>query len=281
MAPLAIPTSLHASLLARLDRLAPTREVAQIGAALGRSFSHELISAVAGMPEQKLDGALEQLASAQLIFRRGAPPDAEYTFKHALVQDAAYSTLLRSRRQQLHGRIAATLESQFREVVTAQPALLAQHCSEAGLSEKAVGYLLKAGQQAVARSAMIEAVTQLRKGLDLLTLLPDGVERRQYELDLKVTLAAALVATRGYTAPEVAELYARVRTLCEQLNQPSRLVWVVTGQWTYHINRGELTLALRDAEELVALGQARDDRRHQIDRVQFQYRDVVLSRRFY
>ena len=128
MAPLAIPTSLHASLLARLDRLAPTREVAQIGAALGRSFSYELISAVAGMPQQKLDEALEQLASAELIFRRGVPPDAEYTFKHALVQDAAYSTLLRSRRQQLHGRIATTLENQFPEVVTAQPALMAQHC---------------------------------------------------------------------------------------------------------------------------------------------------------
>jgi class 3 adenylate cyclase len=126
MAPLAIPTSLHASLLARLDRLAPTREVAQIGAALGRSFSHELISAVAQMPQQRLDDALAQLASAELIFRRGVPPDAEYTFKHALVQDAAYSTLLRSRRQQLHARIVATLESQFPEVVAAQSALLAQ-----------------------------------------------------------------------------------------------------------------------------------------------------------
>ena len=184
MAPLAIPTSLHASLLARLDRLAPTREVAQIGAALGRSFSYELISAVAGMPQQKLDEALEQLASAELIFRRGMPPDAEYTFKHALVQDAAYSTLLRSRRQQLHGRIAATLESQFPEVVTAQPALMAQHCTEAGLSEKAVGYWLKAGQQAIARSAMTEAVAQLQKGLDLLTSMPDNSARQQQELDL-------------------------------------------------------------------------------------------------
>ena len=136
MAPLAIPTSLHASLLARLDRLAPTREVAQIGAALGRSFSHELISAVAGMPQQQIDEALEQLVSAELIFRRGMPPDAEYTFKHALVQDAAYSTLLRSRRQQLHARIVTTLEKQFPEVVTAQPALMAQHCSEAGLARK-------------------------------------------------------------------------------------------------------------------------------------------------
>jgi class 3 adenylate cyclase/predicted ATPase len=259
MAPLTIPTSLHASLLARLDSLAPTREMAQIGAALGRSFSYELISAVAGMTQQKLDGALEQLARAELIFRRGVPPDAEYTFKHALVQDAAYSTLLRNRRQQIHARIAATLESQFPEIVAAQPGLLAGHCAEAALTEKAVGYCIKAGQQAVARSAMIEAVTQLRKGLDLLALLPDGVERRQYELDLKVALAAALVATQGYTAPEVAELYARVRALCEELNQSSLLVWVVAGQWTYHINRGELTLALRDAQELVALGQTRDD----------------------
>ena len=128
MAPLAIPTSLNASLLARLDRLAPTRAVAQIGAALGRSFSYELISAVAGIPQQKLNAVLEQLASAELIFRRGVPPDAEYTFKHALVQDAAYSTLLRSRRQQLHGRIVTTLGDQFPEVVTAQPALMAQHC---------------------------------------------------------------------------------------------------------------------------------------------------------
>ena len=259
MAPVAIPTSLHASLLARLDSLAPTREVAQIGAALGRSFSYELISAVAGMPQQKLDGALDQLASAQLIFRRGTPPDAEYTFKHALVQDAAYSTLLRNRRQQIHARIATTLESQFPEIVATQPGLLAGHCAEAALHEKAVGYCIKAGQQAMARSAMVEAVTQLRKGVGLLALLPDGVERHQYELDLKVTLAAALVATQGYSAPEVPELYARVRTLCEELNKPSLLGWVVTGQWTYHVIRGELTLALRDAEELVALGQARDD----------------------
>ena len=121
VAPLAIPTSLHASLLARLDRLAPTREIAQIGAALGRQFSHELISAVAQMPQQQIDTALAQLTSAELIFRRGTPPHAEYTFKHALVQDAAYSTLLRSRRQQLHAHIALIFESQFPDTVEAQP----------------------------------------------------------------------------------------------------------------------------------------------------------------
>ena len=136
--PLAIPTSLYASLLARLDRLAPTREVAQIGAALGRSFSYELISAVAVMPQHKLNEALEQLAKAELIFRRGTPPDAEYTFKHALVQDAAYSTLLRSRRQQIHARIATILEHKFPDIVAAQPALLAHHCTEALSIEKAV-----------------------------------------------------------------------------------------------------------------------------------------------
>ena len=192
------------------------------------------------MPQQKLDEALEQLASAELIFRRGMPPDAEYTFKHALVQDAAYSTLLRSRRQQFHARIATTLESRFPEIVAAQPALWRNIVLRPALTDKAVGYCLKAGQQAVAHSAMIEGVTQLRRGVDLLALLPDGVERHQYELDLKVTLAAALVATQGYSAPEVPELYARVRTLCDELNKPSLFGWVVTGQLTYHVTRGEL-----------------------------------------
>ena len=194
--PLAIPTTLHASLLERLDRLAPTREVAQIGAALGRSFSHELISAVAQMPQHSLDDALEQLVNAELIFRRGMPPDAEYTFKHALVQDAAYSTLLRSRRQQIHGRIATTLENQFPDLAAAQPQLLAQHCAEAGLNEKAVGYLLKAGQQAYVRSAMTEAMAQFQKGLDLLPSLPDDRGRQQHELDLQIGIGQALLATK-------------------------------------------------------------------------------------
>src|SRR5437868_2577630 len=145
---LAIPTTLQASLLARLDRLAPVREVAQIGAALGRQFSHELISAVAQMPQQQIDEALAQLTSAELIFRRGTPPGAEYTFKHALVQDAAYSTLLRSRRQHLHGRIATTLESQFPDIVATQPELLARHFAEARLPEKAVAYWRRAAENA-------------------------------------------------------------------------------------------------------------------------------------
>jgi class 3 adenylate cyclase/tetratricopeptide (TPR) repeat protein len=259
LAPLAIPTSLHASLLARLDRLAPTREVAQISAALGRSFSHELISAVASMPQQKIDDALEQLVAAELIFRRGAPPDAEYTFKHALVQDAAYSTLLRDRRQQLHGRIIATLERQFPEIVEAQPERMARHCAEAGLAEKAIGYWLKTGRRAVARSAMTEAVAQLQKGLDLLASLPDSPWRRQRELDLRLSLRPALFATKGYSAPDVGETIARARTLAEQLDRSDDIVPLLHAQWAFHLIRAEVRLALPPAEQLATIGEAHDD----------------------
>jgi predicted ATPase len=256
---LAIPTTLHASLMARLDRLASVREVAQIGAALGRQFSHELISAVAPMPRRQLDDALEQLVGAGLIYRRGAPPDAEYTFKHALVQDAAYSTLLRSRRQQLHGRIATTLEDQFSEIVAAQPALLAWHCTEAGLVEKAIGYRLSAGQQGLARSAMTEAVAQLRSGLALLTGLPDGAGRQQRELDFQIALGGALTATQGYGAPVVSEAYDQARRLCEQLGQPARLVPVLHAQWVQHLMRAEHGRAHQCAKQVLDLGEAQND----------------------
>ena len=257
---LAIPMSLNASLLARLDRTAPMREVAQIGAALGRQFSHELISAVAGMPRQQLENSLAQLVSAELIFRRGTPPDAEYTFKHALVQDAAYSTLLRSRRQQLHARITATMESQFPEIVEAQPEVLARHCAEAGSVEKAVGYWLRAGQQAIARWAMTEAVAQLRKGLNLLSGMPDDVARQEQELDLQIKLGHALSAAKGYAAPKVGEAFARARRLCEQLNRPPKLE-VLKGQFVFRLGRGELQQAEHHAEEMCRVGEARNDLR--------------------
>ena len=241
--PLAIPATLHASLLARLDRL-PTREVAQIGAALGRKFSHELISAVAQMPQQQIDGALAQLTGAELIFRRGTPPDAEYTFKHALVQDAAYGTLLHSRRRQLHSRITTTLETQFPEIRGAQPELLARHCTEAGLTEKAVGYWLKAGRKAVAHSAMKEAVGQLKRGLELLTSVPDNVWRRQQELDLRIALAQALIATEGLAAPVVGETYAQARALAEQLDRTDYLVPLLVGECNFRVFRAEWICAV-------------------------------------
>jgi predicted ATPase len=258
---LAIPTSLHASLLARLDRLAPTRELAQIGAALGRQFSHELISAVAGMPKKQMDDALAQLVGAGLIFRRGTPPDAEYSFKHALVQDAAYSTLLRSRRQQIHARIAAALERRFPEIAAAQPEVAARHCTEAGLAEEAIGYWLKAGQQSLARSAAMEAAAQLRKGLALLFGLPDDALRQKQELELQIALGRALQATTGQASPAMGETYARARQLCEQLDRPPQLVPVLIGQCVYHLNRAEFDLARQHAAALLQLGESLNDAR--------------------
>jgi class 3 adenylate cyclase/predicted ATPase len=258
-APLAIPATLHASLLARLDRLAPTREVAQIGAALGRSFSHELIAAVAHMPQQKLDEALEQLVGAELVFRRGTPPDAEYTFKHALVQDAAHGTLLHSHRRQIHGRIAATLEGQFPEMTASQPAVVAQHCAEAGLKEKAIGYWLNAGQQAVARSAMNEAVAALRKGLEQLALLPETTERLRQELEFRSSLGAALLAVKGHAAPETGRAYARARELWEQLGSPSDFLQVPYGQSRHYVFLGELDLAQHLDEDLLRLSRERNE----------------------
>jgi class 3 adenylate cyclase/tetratricopeptide (TPR) repeat protein len=258
---LAIPKSLNASLVARLDRLAPVREVAQIGAALGRQFSHELISAVAPMSQQQLDDALAQLVSAELIFRRGDPPDAEYTFKHALVQDAAYGIMLRSRRQQLHGRIATILERQFLEIVETQPELLAHHCAEASLIEKAVGYWLRAGQQAIAQWAMTEAVARLRKGLDLLSAMPNGALRQKQELNLQINLGRALMATKGNSATEPGEAFARAHRLYDQLDRPDQVRprAILLGQFVVSIVRGELEQAGQHAEGMRQLGEAQND----------------------
>jgi len=262
--PMAIPMSLNASLLSRLDRLAPVREVAQIGAALGRQFSHELISAVAPMPQQQLDDALAQLVSAELIFRRGSPPDAEYTFKHALVQDAAYSTLLRSRRQQIHSRIVATFEDRFPEIVATQPEVLARHCAEAGLVEKAIVYWLKAGQQAVGRSAMTEAVAHLQKGMDSLAKLPETPWRAQQDLDLQIALGRALMATSGYSAPTVAETIVRARALAEQLDRPEYLVPLLFSQRVFHSVRADHKLALSLAEQIEKVGEEQNDEATQL-----------------
>jgi class 3 adenylate cyclase/predicted ATPase len=259
MAPLAIPTTLHSSLLARLDRLAPTREVAQIGAALGRSFSHELISAVAQMPQQKLDDALARLVDAELVFRRGVPPDAEYTFKHVLVQDAAYSTMLRSRRHQIHARITAALEGQFPEIVKTQPELLARHCVEAGLVEKAVDYWLRAGRQALRRSAMVEALGQLRRGFATLGAVAESPQRQHQELKLQIALGGALIATEGFAAKVTGEAYARAVHLCWQLGQLTHLAPALSGQWVHHLVRAELNRARQLSLRMLQLGEDRDD----------------------
>ena len=256
---LAVPASLQASLMARLDRLGSAKEVAQIGAVIGREFSHSLLAAVARKPEAELASALDRLMQSGLLFRQGVPPHAIYLFKHALVQDAAYGTLLREPRRTLHARIAEALESQFTDIGESQPELLARHCTEAALVEKAVGYWLKAGKQAVARSAMPEAVSHLQKGLDLLADLPDVRWRRQKELDLHIALRPALAATKGYSAADVGATLARARSLAEQIDRPEYLVPLSLGQWGFHSLRSEHKLALSLAEQIEKIGEARND----------------------
>ena len=188
---LAVPASLHASLMARLDRLGPAKEIARIGAVIGREFSHSLVAAVAGKPEPELASALMRLIAAGLLFSQGAPPHANYLFKHALVQDAAYGTLLREPKRALHVRIAETLETQFAEIAERQPELLARHYNEAGQIEKAASLWAKAGQQSLARSALVEAAEQLRRALDLIATLPGTPELRRTQIKLQVALTTA------------------------------------------------------------------------------------------
>jgi predicted ATPase len=189
---LAVPASLHASLMARLDRLGPSKEVAQVGAAIGREFSHALLGAVAGKPEAELAAALDRLVTAGLLFRQGAPPHATYLFKHALIQDAAYGTLLREPRRALHARIAETLENQFAEIAESQPELLARHCTEAGMIEKAAGLWGKAGRRSLARSALLEGAEQLKRALAQIAILPATPDLRREEMMLQVAFANAL-----------------------------------------------------------------------------------------
>jgi class 3 adenylate cyclase/predicted ATPase len=257
--PFAIPTSLHDSLTARLDRLASVRLVAQTGAAIGREFSYELLRAVSPLPEDELQAALGRLVASELVFQRGIPPDAVYSFKHALVQEAAHGSLLRSLRQQLHAQIAEALEAHSPELMDSQPELFAQHYAEAGLVEKSVAYWGEAGRRSAARSAMAEAAAQLQKGLDQLALLPDNRERLQQELEFCSALGAVLRAVKGQAAPETGQAYARARRLWEQLGSPSEFVQIPFGQSRYHAHRGELDRAQSVAEDLLRLSRQRND----------------------
>jgi predicted ATPase len=214
---LAVPASLHASLMGRLDRLGgPAKEVAQIGAALGREFPHALLTAVAGKPDAELEAALGRIVAAGLLFRRSVPPHATYLFKHALVQDAAYGTLLREPRRALHAKIAVTLESQFAEIAENQPEVLARHCTEAGLIEKAAGLWGKAGQRSLARSALVEAVEQLARALAQIATLPATPALRRERIKLQVALITPLIHVKGYAAQETKAAVERARLLIEE-----------------------------------------------------------------
>jgi predicted ATPase len=213
---LAVPASLQASLMARLDRLGPAKEIAQIGAAIGREFSHALLAAVVGNPEKELDPALDRLIQSGLLFRQGVPPHATYLFKHALVQDAAYGMLLREPRRALHARITETLESQFTEIAENQPELLARHCTEAGQIEKAVGLWGKAGQRSMRRSASVEAIEQFTRALAQIATLPSTPWLRREEIKFQAALITPLVHVKGWGAPEVKAASERARFLIEQ-----------------------------------------------------------------
>ena len=211
-----VPTTLQASFLARLDRLGAAKEVAQIGAAVGREFSYVLLAAVAPLSEAELHLALDRLVAAGLLFRQGDPPQAIYLFKHALVQDAAYSTLLREAKRALHARIAEVLERHFHDIANQHPELLAHHCTEAGLIEKAAGLWGLAGQRSLGRSALIEAAAQLSRALDQIATLPSTTALRREQIELQVALINPLMHVKGYGAPETRAAAERARFLIEE-----------------------------------------------------------------
>jgi predicted ATPase len=253
-----IPATLQDSLMARLDRLAGAKEVAQIGAVVGREFGYDLLAAVTPLAEGELHEALQQLVTSELVFIRGTPPTSTYTFKHALVQDAAYASLLRSRRQQLHASIARELEGRWPDVREVRPELLAHHFAEAGLPDKAAIYGLEAGRAAFRRSAVTEAVVHLRRALGLLTRMPEDDDRRRLELDLQIALGHALIAAKGYGVPGVRDAFARARELATAADTALQ-VSMLSGIGAYHTMRSESRAALWVGRDIVRLSRRGDN----------------------
>jgi len=254
----AIPTTLHASLLARLDRLASVRPVAQIGAAIGRQFPYALLCAVSHLPEDELQAALARLVASELVFERGSPPEAVYSFKHALVQDTAYSTLLRGPRQALHRRIAEALEQWSPDLVETRPEILAHHYGEAAISDKAIGYWHLAGKLSATKSAVREAIAQLRRGLGLLDGLPETRKPQQLELDIHITLISALMAGKGYANPEVVAALERANRLVTEtaeIGTPLHFS-VLYGLWVSNSSAGNSAAALKHATNFLSIAQS-------------------------
>ena len=253
--PLAIPSTLHDSLMARLDRLSTARELAQLGAVLGREFSYELLQAVALVDEATLQHGMAQLVDAELVYQRGLPPCSWYIFKHALIQDTAYQSLLKSTRQQYHQRIAQVLAERFPEIVETQPELLAQHYTEAGLAQQAADYWQRAGQRANERSAYVEAIAHCTKGLEVLETLPETPERAQHELTLCLALGTPLIATKGYGATEVEHVFSQARELCSQVGNTAHRIQVLIGLFVCYQLRGALRRAHELAQEFLTIAQ--------------------------
>ena len=257
---LALPATLQGSLLARLDRLGAGREIAQEAAAIGREFAYELLAAISGRGEAELIKGLDQLIESGLVQQRGLPPAASYSFKHALMQDAAYGALLRSRRQVLHARIAEAYEQRFRDIIETRPELMAHHLAQAGFAERSIGFWLKAARIAIARGGAAEAVAQLHRGLALLGGVLGIDNRRRQELELQIALGNALTAATGYTGTETDAAFRRARELCLEVGDTVQLVRVTWGQFTGHFAGGRQRPALAVARELLALSERLDDR---------------------
>jgi tetratricopeptide (TPR) repeat protein len=245
--------------MARLDRLATVWEIAQIGATLGREFSYELLTAVSPLSEDTLQQGLKQLVEAELVYQSGLPPQARYLFKHALVQDTAYQSLLKSRRQQLHQQVAQVLEKQFPQTVETRPELVAHHYTEAGLIQQAIPYWQQAGERAVQRSANEEAVTHLTTGIELLKTLPDSLERPLQEMTLQTALGTALLVTKGLGAHEVRQVYDRVRQLGRQLGDTPELYSAFSGLSMYYLQQEEMLTAIELGQQCLVLAERQRD----------------------
>ena len=256
--PLAIPATLQDSLMARLDRLAPVKEIGQIGAVIGREFSYSLMREMSGRDEPALKHALAKLERAELLFRRGEPPEAIYSFKHALVRDAAYESLLKSRRHQLHGQIARTLEEKFPDIVVSQPEIVAHHFAEAGLVEPAIGYWLKAGNLALSRSANA-AVAHLKQGLKQIPNIDDPMLRNKLELLLQTSLGNSLRAAQGWSTESVKHAYMRALQLCKESGLDELTFPAVFGLWTWNFVRAAMAEAQALAEHLLNAAAPVDD----------------------
>jgi len=254
-----IPTTLQDSLMARLDRLVTAKAIAQYAAVIGRQFSYDLLQAVSQVDEVVLQCELGRLVEAEIVYRRGVPPHSTYVFRHALIQDAAYESLLKSTRQHYHQRIAQVLEAQFPETAKTQPERLAYHATEAGLGEHALRYWQRASQQAIARSANLEAISHLTKGLEILATLPDSTERLQQELLLQTTLASAYIAVKSGAAPEVERAYLRARELCQQTGDTTQLILVLGGLRRHYAQRAEYQRVRELGEQLLHLAQRQQD----------------------
>jgi tetratricopeptide (TPR) repeat protein len=258
LAQLHIPETLQDSLMARLDRAPRLREVAQLGSVLGREFTYDMISALAGIEEEMLQSGLGQLVVDELLYQRGRPPRSRYLFKHALIQDAAYQSLLKRTRQQYHERVAKLLEDRFPEVAGTQPELVAHHYTQANCPAQAIVYWHKAGMAAARQSANVEAIDQFRRGLALVEALPNMRERAERELELQIALGPAMVAT-DYNHPDVGRAYTRARELCQQVEDYSREFTALRGLMLYHVNRLEMDSAQRFAQEAMRMAERLDD----------------------